>query len=126
MKGRNYHSYAVELRTYFLFMERLKSPDWNYAFWARNSRVYKATDRVRLELLHVAATGFALRVLCKGDSLPPGFEPASDTFKRRDDETTNGWEICGLRYLERPYTPETVAKATQDEWEKLASWTSKN
>jgi len=125
MKGRNYHSYAVELRTYFLFMERLKSPDWNYALWARNSRVYRANDRVRLELLHVAAVGFALRILCKGDSLPLGFEPASDTFKRRDDETTNGWEICGLRYLERPYTPETVAKATQDEWEKLASWTSK-
>lgn len=124
INGKDYRSAAVELHTYFLFKEKLKSPEWHYEWRAKNSRVYRANNRVRLELLHVAAVGFALRILINDNDniLPPGFSPPPEAFNLRDDEITSGWKSCGLRYLEWAYTPETVAEASQDEWQNLMNW----
>lgn len=125
MNGVTYHSYAVELRTYFIFKEELDSDVWDYASWAKKSRVYQANDHVRLELLHIGSNEFVHRVLCKRNILPPGLDTPPEALLLREDETANGWEICGLRYLKQPYTPETVARATQDEWQNLEMWFSK-
>lgn len=127
IKGRDYRSEVVELRTYYLskvLKENLKSQDWHYEWRPKTSCVYRANDRVRLELLDVAAVGFALRILINDNDniLPPGFSPPPEAFNLRDDEITSGWNNCGLRYLEWPYTPEIVAKGSQDEWQNLVNW----
>jgi hypothetical protein len=122
IKGRDYRSTAVELRSYYLFKEELQAPEWAYEWWAGISRIYRANNHIRLELLYVASQGFVLRVLSKNDTPPPDFDSPTESFRLRDDEITKGWINCFLHYFGIPCDPETVAKRSQDAWEVLDKW----
>ena len=113
-------------KAFEIFKEKLESIDWQYEQWRRHSRAYRSNDTIRLELIHVDATdsepkSFALRILAKNKdmNLPPDFEPAPAAYQLKDYEITGGWESCGFRLLEAPYTPDSVAEASQQTWENL-------
>lgn len=130
-----YGSKTAELRTYFLYWEKLNSAGWEYASGLQqNSYVFRANERFRLEIRHaghlevdpaVPKHLFALRVLCKDKDLPPGFNTPPNTFplQLRDDELANKWQNCGLLYLEfnpcNPCYPEEIAMLAQEKWESL-------
>lgn len=123
IRGRDHRSASAELRTYFLYKKELESQGWNYTCWRRNSHVYRVTDRIRLELHHIAHRGFALRVLCKKDNLPSGFAPPTEeSFSQlRADEIEHGWKRCGVLSLQCSPDPKSVATCSEDEWRNLVA-----
>jgi hypothetical protein len=135
-----YGSMTAELRTYFLFSEKLKSVErdgWKYAYGRnQNSHAFRENNRYRLEVRYVGhleedrtlpKQPFALRVLCKNKNLPLGFRspPEIRPLRLVDEERSIEWQTCGFCYLEcSSYNPEEVARLAQEKWQELGVSTS--
>ena len=127
IKGSDYRSSCVELRTFFIFKEILKDEGWDYTKnLGRHSHIFQNKGFIRLELHNRSGTDFVLRLLTKEENynLPQGFQLASpESPLRLREDMKNDWNECYLKPLDACFAahdfPQRIAKQASDEWSIL-------